>query len=88
MQIAGRRALRYPEQPELPKQQLSHEPIDKVIDLMPHSELRTQLTSAGRQSQPKRMPREQRGAREGNIANLGPLSQGPAEADNRELPEH
>jgi IS30 family transposase len=84
-QIAGRRALMYPEQPE---QQISHETIYKTIYLMPRGELRTQITSALRQSRAKRMPRARGVARKSNIANLVPLSQRPAEADSREVPGH
>jgi IS30 family transposase len=75
----------YPEQPE---QQISHETIYKTIYLMPRGELRTQITSALRQSRAKRMPRARGVARKSNIANLVPLSQRPAEADSREVPGH
>jgi IS30 family transposase len=84
-QIAGRRKLMYPEQPE---QQISHESIYRAIYVMPRGELRTQITSALRQSRQKRMPRARGVARKNNIANLVPLSQRPAEADSREVPGH
>lgn len=84
-QIAGRRKLMYPEQPE---QQISHESIYRAIYVMPRGELRTQIISALRQSRQKRMPRARGVARKSNIANLVPLSQRPAEADSREVPGH
>lgn len=84
-QIAGRRKLMYPDQAE---QQVSHETIYSAIYLMPRGELRTQITEALRQSRQKRMPRARGIARKGNIANLVPLSERPAEADERVVPGH
>jgi IS30 family transposase len=84
-QIAGRRKLMYPDQTE---QQISHESIYSAIYLMPRGELRTEITSALRQSRQKRMPRARGVARKGNIAHLVPLSERPAEVDGREVPGH
>jgi len=84
-QIAGRRKRMYPDQAE---QQISHESIYSAIYLMPRGELRTQITDALRQSRQKRLPRARGVSRQGNIANLVPLSERPAEADDRVVPGH
>ena len=83
-QIEGRHNLMY----EQPERQISHESIYRAIYGMPRGELRTQITGALRQGRKKRMPRARGVARKGNIANLVPLSQRPAEADSREVPGH
>ncbi len=84
-QIAGRLKLMNPDNPE---QQVSHETIYSAIYLMPKGDLRTEIIGALRQSRQKRMPRARGTARKGNIANLVPLSQRPAEVDSREVPGH
>jgi IS30 family transposase len=84
-QIAGRLKLMNPDSAE---QTVSHETIYSAIYLMPRGELRTQIIDALRQSRQKRMPRARGTARKGNIANLVPLSQRPAEVDSREVPGH
>ena len=56
--------------------------------MVPRGELRTLIVSALRQSHAKRLPRARGTSRNGNIANLVPLSERPAEADSREVPGH
>jgi transposase, IS30 family len=84
-QIAGRLKRMNPDSPE---QTVSHETIYNAIYIMPRGELRTEIITALRQSRQKRMPRARGTARKGNIANLVPLSQRPAEVDSREVPGH
>ncbi len=85
-QIAGRLRLMHPDDPS---QRVSHETIYSAVYLMPSGELRTQINAALRQSHAKRLPRARGSSREkGNIADLVPLSERPAEADSREVPGH
>jgi IS30 family transposase len=84
-QIAGRLRRMHPDDPS---QRVSHETIYSAIYLMPRGELRSEIIAALRQSHAKRMPRARGTARKGNIANLVPLSERPAEAESREVPGH
>lgn len=84
-QIAGRLRLMHPDDLG---QRVSHETIYSAIYLMPRGELRTQIIDALRQSHTKRLPRARGSSRKGNIADLVPLSERPAEADSREVPGH
>lgn len=84
-QIAGRLRRMHPDDPS---QRVSHETIYSAIYLMPRGELRSEIIAALRQSHAKRIPRARGTARKGNIANLVPLSERPAEAESREVPGH
>jgi IS30 family transposase len=85
-QIAGRLKRMHPDDPT---QHVSHETIYQAVYLVPRGELRTELIAALRQSHAKRMPRARGTSRKGgNIANLVPLSERPAEADSRAVPGH
>jgi IS30 family transposase len=84
-QIAGRLKTMHPDDPT---QHVSHETIYSAVYLMPRGELRTQIIAALRQSHAKRLPRARGTTRKGNIADLVPLSERPAEADSREVPGH
>jgi transposase, IS30 family len=84
-QIAGRLRRMHPDDP---KERVSHETIYSAIYLMPRGELRSEIINALRQSHAKRMPRARGAARKGNIANLVPLSERPAEVESRDVPGH
>lgn len=84
-QIAGRLRRMHPDDPS---QRVSHETIYSAIYLMPRGELRSEIINALRQSHAKRMPRARGSTRKGNIANLVPLSERPAEVESREVPGH
>ena len=85
-QIAGRLKRMHPEDPT---QCVSHETIYQAVYMVPRGELRTEIIAQLRQSHTKRMPRARGTSRKGgNIANLVPLSERPAEADSRLVPGH
>ncbi|MDZ7857355.1 IS30 family transposase [Sphaerotilus sp.] len=64
-------------------------PIYQAIYMVPRGELRTELIGELRRSHTKRMPRARGTSRKGgNIANLVPLSERPAEVDARLVPGH
>jgi IS30 family transposase len=84
-QIAGRLKRMHTEDSS---QRVSHETIYQAVYMVPRGELRTQIIEALRQSHAKRMPRARGTSRKGNIANLVPLSERPAEADSRAVPGH
>jgi transposase, IS30 family len=84
-QIAGRLKHMHPDDPT---QCVSHETIYNAVYMVPRGELRTQMIAALRQSHAKRLPRARGSSRKGNIANLVPLSERPAEVDSREVPGH
>lgn len=84
-QIAGRLKRMHPQDPT---QCVSHETIYQAVYLVPRGELRTQIIAALRQNHAKRLPRARGSSRKGNIADLVPLSERPAEADSREVPGH
>ncbi|MBK6718078.1 MAG: IS30 family transposase [Burkholderiales bacterium] len=85
-QIAGRLKRMHPEDLS---QRVSHETIYQAVYLVPRGELRTELIAELRRSHAKRMPRARGTSRKGgNIVNLVPLSERPAEADSRLVPGH
>lgn len=84
-QIAGRLRLVHP---EAPTERVSHETIYQAVYVVPRGELRTELIGLLRQSRSKRMPRARGVSRRGNIANMTPLTERPAEADSRAVPGH
>ena len=85
-QIAGRLKRMHPEDLS---QSVSHETIYQAVYLVPRGELRTELIAQLRRSHAKRMPRARGTSRKGgNIVNLVPLSERPAEADSRLVPGH
>ena len=85
-QIAGRLKRMHPEDPT---QRVSHETIYQAVYMVPRGELRTEIIGQLRQSHAKRMPRARGTSRKGgNIANLVPLSERPAEVDARLVPGH
>jgi IS30 family transposase len=84
-QIAGRLKLMHPDDPT---QRVSHETIYSAVYMVPRGELRSQIIAALRQSHAKRLPRARGKPRKGNIADLVPLSERPAQADSRQVPGH
>lgn len=84
-QIAGRLKHMHPDDPT---QCVSHETIYSAVYMVPRGELRTQMIAALRQSHARRLPRARGTSRKGNIADLVPLSERPAEVDSREVPGH
>jgi IS30 family transposase len=84
-QIAGRLKHMHPDDPT---QCVSTETIYSAVYMVPRGELRTQIIAALRQSHAKRLPRARGTRRQGNIADLVPLSERPAEVDSREVPGH
>jgi transposase, IS30 family len=84
-QIAGRLKLMHPDDPT---QCVSHETIYSAVYMVPRGELRTQMVTALRHSHAKRLPRARGTSRKGNIADLVPLSERPAEVDSRQVPGH
>ena len=84
-QIAGTLKRMHPEDPT---QHVSFETIYSAVYMVPRGELRTRIIAALRQSHAKRLPRARGSSRKGNIADLVPLSERPAEVDARLVPGH
>lgn len=85
-QIAGR--LKRMHRDDL-TQHVLHELIYQSVYMVPLGELRTQLIAALRRSRAKRMPRARGTSRSvGNVPNLVPLSERPAEVDARAVPAY
>lgn len=86
-QIAGRLALTYPHSPEM---QVSHETIYKALYVQGRGELRRELVKHLRTGRALRKPRNRRsdGQSRGRIPGMVPISERPAEAEDRAVPGH
>ena len=84
-QIAGRLQRAYPD--EMGKQ-LSAETIYVGLYVLPRGELRSELLAALRQARKARQPRARGTDRRGQIPNMTPISERPAEVATRTVPGH
>jgi len=84
-QIAGRLRRAYPE--DMGKQ-LSAETIDVGLSVLPRGELRSERLAAMRQARQARRPRARGTDRRGQIPNMTPLAERPAEVVARTVPGH
>jgi IS30 family transposase len=74
--------------PALAPVQLSHEAIYQAIYAMPRGELRSEVIALLRHGHNKRRPRARGKDRRGQIPNLVPISERPAEIKERLIPGH
>ncbi len=74
--------------PALPPVRLSHEAIYQAIYAMPRGELRTEVIGLLRQGRAKRRPRARGKDRRGQIPNMVPIHERPAEIEDRLIPGH
>ena len=84
-QIAGRLRRRYPDNM---RKQLSAETIYAGLYVLPRGALRTELLAALRQARKTRRPRARGVDRRGQIPNMTPLAERPAEVATRTVPGH
>jgi IS30 family transposase len=84
-QIAGRLRREYPA--DMPKH-LSAETIYAELYVLPRGALRTELLAALRQAHKARRPRARGTDRRGQIPNMTPLAERPAEVTARTVPGH
>jgi IS30 family transposase len=74
--------------PALAPVQLSHEAIYQAIYAMPRGDLRTEVIALLRHGHSKRRPRARGKDRRGQIPNMVPISERPAEIEQRLVPGH
>src|ERR1039458_7632160 len=74
--------------PALAPVQLSHEAIYQAIFAMPGGDLRSEVMALLRHAHNKRRPRARGHDRRGQIPNMVPISQRPAEIEERLIPGH
>lgn len=84
-QIAGRLRRAYPD--DMGKQ-LSAETIYVGLYVLPYGELRSELLAALRQARKARRPRARGTDRRGQIPNMTPIAERPAEVATRTVPGH
>jgi IS30 family transposase len=74
--------------PALAPVQLSHEAIYQAIYAMPRGDLRSEVIALLRHGHSKRRPRARGKDRRGQIPNMVPISERPAEIEQRLIPGH
>jgi len=74
--------------PRLDPVQLSHEAIYQALYAMPRGELRTEVIALLRHGHAKRRPRARGKDRRGQIPNMVPIHERPAEIEERLVPGH
>ncbi len=74
--------------PALDPVRLSHEAIYQAIYAMPRGELRSEVVALLRHGRNKRRPRARGHDRRGQIPNMVPISERPAEIEERLIPGH
>jgi IS30 family transposase len=84
-QIAGRLRREYPEDM---RKRLSAETISVALYVLPRGALRSELLAALRQARKARRPRARGRDRRGQIPNMTPLAERPAEVATRTMPGH
>jgi len=84
-QIAGRLRRAYPDDM---RKQLSPETIYAGLYVLPRGTLRTELLAALRQARKARRPRARGTDRRGQLPNMTPLAERPAEVATRTVPGH
>ena len=84
-QIAGRLRHAYPDDMQT---QRSAEPIYVARSVLPRGTLRQELRAALRQARTARRPRSRGPDRRGQIPNLTPMAERPAEVASRTVPGH
>jgi transposase, IS30 family len=84
-QIAARLRHDYPEAMD---KRISHETIYAAIYIVPRGELRRTLIGCLRQHRKVRRSRHRSGEKRGQIADLTPIVQRPAEVEGRQVPGH
>ena len=84
-QIAGRLRHAYPDDMQ---KHLSAETIDVALYVLPRGTLRQELLAALRQARKARRPRSRGTDRRGQIPNMTPMAERPAEVASRTVPGH
>ena len=84
-QIAGRLRHAYPGEM---RKHLSAETIYAALYVLPRGALRSELLTALRQARKARRPRTQRADRRGQLPNMTPIADRPAEVASRTVPGH
>ena len=84
-QISARLVREFPDDPEM---RISHETIYQALYVQSRGELRRQLTENLRWQRTRRKSRSSLPSNRGRIVDMVPISQRPAEVDDRAVPGH